>query len=143
MIDGTYSITAQATDIAMNTGAISNPFIIEVNTVDTDGDGIADFCDDDDDGNGNIDAEEDCDGDGIVDSQDTDNSSCSSPIRNTKSYGFSPNGDGINEGWVIPNITAIPNNVVSVYSRSGKLVFKQKAYQNDWQAVSNQLAVVV
>ena len=140
LADGTYTFTAQATDIANNTGDLSSPFTITVNTVDSDGDGNPDFCDDDDDGNGATDTEEDCDGDGIVDSQDTDNSSCRIPIQETRSYGFSPNGDGINEGWTIENITAFPNNVVSVYSRSGKLVFKQTNYQNDWQAVSNQVS---
>lgn len=140
LADGTYSITAQATDIANNTGSLSNPFSITINTVDTDGDGNPDFCDDDDDGNGSVDEDEDCDGDGIVDSQDTDNSSCRAPIDNTKSYGFSPNGDGINEGWTIENITAFPNNLVQVFNRSGKLVFKQANYQNDWQAVSNQVS---
>ncbi|MEQ6124971.1 Ig-like domain-containing protein, partial [Pseudotenacibaculum sp. MALMAid0570] len=140
LADGTYNITARATDIANNTGALSATFTITINTVDSDGDGIADFCDEDDGGNGVDDTEEDCDGDGIVDSLDTDNSSCAAPIQQTRTYGFSPNGDGINDGWVIENITAFPNNVVSVYSRSGKLVFKKKGYQNDWQAVSNQVS---
>ncbi|MFD2567877.1 MBG domain-containing protein [Pseudotenacibaculum haliotis] len=140
LADGTYSITAQATDVSGNTGDLSAPFTITINTVDTDSDGIADFCDEDDDGNGVDDVDEDCDGDGIIDSQDTDNSACTSEILQTRSYGFSPNGDGVNDGWVIENITAFPNNTVSVYSRSGKLVFKKKGYQNDWEAVSNQIS---
>jgi gliding motility-associated-like protein len=140
LADGTYNITARATDIAANTGDISAAFTITINTVDSDSDGIADFCDDDDDGNGVDDVDEDCDGDGIIDSQDTDNSACTSGILQTRSYGFSPNGDGVNDGWTIENITAFPNNTVSVYSRSGKLVFKKKGYQNDWEAVSNQIS---
>jgi gliding motility-associated-like protein len=139
LADGTYSFTAIATDIAMNTGDLSAPFTITVNTVDSDGDGNPDFCDEDDDGNGATDTEEDCDGDGIVDSQDTDNSSCRQPIQQRRTYGFSPNGDGVNEAWVIENITSFPNNVVQVFNRSGKLVFKQNNYQNDWEAESNQL----
>jgi gliding motility-associated-like protein len=123
----------------MNTGDLSVPLTITINTVDSDGDGNPDFCDDDDNGNGSVDVEEDCDGDGIVDSQDTDNSSCQIPIRDTRTYGFSPNGDGVNDGWTIENITAFPNNVVQVFNRSGKLVFKQNNYQNDWEAISNQL----
>ena len=140
LADGSYGITVQATDIANNTGSLSAPFSITINTVDSDGDGIPDFCDDDDGNNGVSDTSEDCDGDGIVDSQDTDNSSCRAPVLETRSYGFSPNGDGVNDGWTIENITAFPNNVVSVYSRSGKLVFKQNNYQNDWQAESNQIS---
>ena len=123
----------------MNTGDLSNPFAITINTVDSDGDGNPDFCDDDDDGNGSIDAEEDCDGDGIVDSQDTDNSACASAITQTKTYGFSPNGDGVNDGWVIEGITAYPNSLVQVFNRSGKQVFKKKGYQNDWDGISNQI----
>ena len=139
LADDSYVFTAQATDIANNTGALSAPFAIIVNTVDVDNDGIADFCDDDLDNDGTNDDEQDCDGDGIPDSLDTDNSSCSNSILTTRSYGFSPNGDGINDGWTIENITAFPNNVVSVYSRSGKLVFRQRGYQNDWTGVSNQI----
>ncbi|MFD2566724.1 lamin tail domain-containing protein [Pseudotenacibaculum haliotis] len=138
LADGTYNITARATDIAGNTGDISAAFTITINTVDSDSDGIADFCDDDDDGNGVDDVDEDCDGDGIIDSQDTDNSACTSGILQTRSYGFSPNGDGVNDGWTIENITAFPNNTVSVFSRSGKLVFKKKGYRNDWTGISNQ-----
>jgi gliding motility-associated-like protein len=140
LADGTYTFTAIATDIAVNTGAVSNSFTITINTVDSDGDGNPDFCDEDDNGNGDTDTEEDCDGDGIVDSQDSDNSSCQIPIQQTNTYGFSPNGDGVNEGWVIENITAFPNNTVSLYSRSGKLVFRQQNYQNDFEGISNQIS---
>jgi gliding motility-associated-like protein len=84
--------------------------------------------------------DEDCDRDGINNSQDTDNSACVSGITEVKSYGFSPNGDGVNDGWTIENITAYPNSVVQVFNRSGKLVFKKKGYQNDWDAVSNQIS---
>lgn len=101
LADGTYTFTAQATDIAGNTGALSAGLTITIDTVDTDGDGIADFCDDDDDGSGVEDTSEDCDGDGIVDAQDSDNSTCREPILETRKYGFSPNGDGVNDGWVI------------------------------------------
>ena len=84
--------------------------------------------------------DEDCDGDGIIDSQDSDLSACASAIRNTTRYGFSPNGDGINDGWTIENITAYPNNVVRIFNRSGKLVFEKRGYQNNWNGESNQLS---
>ena len=136
--DGTYSFTVSATDASGNTSSDSEPFTITINTLDTDGDGIFDFCEDDVNGDGILDADQDCDGDGIIDNEDTDLSSCTKPIIETLTYGFSPNGDGINDSWVIKNITAFPNNMVSVYNRSGKLVFKQIKYQNNWQAVSSQ-----
>ena len=140
LADGTYSFTVTATDIANNTSPLSAALTITINSLDTDGDGLPDFCDDDKDGNGVDDVDEDCDGDGIVDHLDTDNSACTSTITQTKSYGFSPNGDGVNDGWVIDGITAYPNSLVQVFNRSGKLVFKKKGYQNDWTGISNQIA---
>ena len=86
------------------------------------------------------DPDEDCDGDGIIDTEDTDFSSCALAIRNTTRYGFSPNEDGINDVWSIENIFAYPNNTVKVFNRSGKLVFKQRGYQNDWNGESNQVS---
>ncbi len=138
LADGLVSITAIATDVLGNQSSVSSAFSITIDTLDTDGDGIPDVCDDDYDGNGVTDTEEDCDGDGIVDSLDSDVSSCSNIIKETKSYGFSPNGDGVNDGWTIKNIELYPNNRVSVYNRSGKLVFRQRSYQNTWDGVSNQ-----
>ncbi|NVK53776.1 MAG: gliding motility-associated C-terminal domain-containing protein, partial [Flavobacteriaceae bacterium] len=55
-----------------------------------------------------------------------------------KKYGFSPNGDGINEKWVIKNIELYPDNVVKVFNRYGKLVFEKKRYKNTWKGISNK-----
>ncbi|WP_289058700.1 gliding motility-associated C-terminal domain-containing protein [uncultured Flavobacterium sp.] len=43
-----------------------------------------------------------------------------------------PNGDGINDFWVIKNIENYTNSVVRVYNRWGAEVFSAKNYQNDW-----------
>ena len=45
---------------------------------------------------------------------------------------FSPNGDGINDTWIFPEIQRFPLNQVWVYSSDGELVFSQQSYQNDW-----------
>jgi gliding motility-associated-like protein len=45
-------------------------------------------------------------------------------------YGFSPNNDGINDFWMIHDITNYPNNEVSIYSSWGDLVFQTKGYNN-------------
>ena len=45
-------------------------------------------------------------------------------------YGFSPNGDGINDFWEIDDITDYPNNEVLIYNRWGDLVFQTKNYNN-------------
>ncbi|MBC5864083.1 gliding motility-associated C-terminal domain-containing protein, partial [Flavobacterium sp. F-400] len=46
---------------------------------------------------------------------------------------FSPNGDGINEVFVIDNIdaTCYPENTVEIYNRWGVLVFETKNYNNE------------
>ena len=46
---------------------------------------------------------------------------------------FSPNGDGVNENWVITNIERYPDATVQVFNRLGELVFESKSnYNNDW-----------
>jgi gliding motility-associated-like protein len=44
--------------------------------------------------------------------------------------GVSPNGDGVNDVLVIDNITAYPENKLSIISRSGVLVFETLGYNN-------------
>ncbi|WP_394772788.1 glycine-rich protein [Flavobacterium sp.] len=48
------------------------------------------------------------------------------------SQAFTPNGDGINDTWVISNIENHPNSVVRVFNRWGAEVFTSRNYQNDW-----------
>ncbi|WP_108808430.1 gliding motility-associated C-terminal domain-containing protein [Aquimarina spinulae] len=45
-------------------------------------------------------------------------------------YGFSPDGDGINEYWEIYNIENYPDNKVSIYNRWGDIVFEVEGYNN-------------
>ncbi|MEM6892933.1 MAG: gliding motility-associated C-terminal domain-containing protein [Bacteroidota bacterium] len=55
---------------------------------------------------------------------------------------FSPNGDGVNETFVIDCIAQYPNNLLQVYNRWGNLVFEQRSYNNDWDGISNGRATV-
>jgi gliding motility-associated-like protein len=55
----------------------------------------------------------------------------------TASSALSPNGDGLNDTWLIKNIEQYPNSNVSVYDKSGVLVFSKKGYQNDWGGTAN------
>ncbi|WP_234859258.1 Ig-like domain-containing protein [Aquimarina aquimarini] len=51
--------------------------------------------------------------------------------------GFSPNGDGINDTWVIEGIENFANHMIQVFNRSGKKVFEAVDYQNNWNGESN------
>ncbi len=46
--------------------------------------------------------------------------------------GFSPNGDGINDLFVIRGILNYPQNTFEIYNRWGNKVFKASHYQNTW-----------
>lgn len=50
---------------------------------------------------------------------------------------FSPNGDGINDKWIIPHLTDYAGAVVSVYNRYGQVVFSSKGYSNPWDGTAN------
>ncbi|MDA7736533.1 gliding motility-associated C-terminal domain-containing protein [Flavobacteriaceae bacterium] len=45
---------------------------------------------------------------------------------------ISANGDGINDYFKVVNIELYSKNTVSIYSRSGILLYQKKGYQNDW-----------
>ncbi len=47
--------------------------------------------------------------------------------------GFSPNGDGVNDNFVIEGIESYPNNTLNIYNRWGTEVLKAKGYKNNWQ----------
>lgn len=44
--------------------------------------------------------------------------------------GLSPNGDMVNDTWIIDGIEAYPNNDIKVYNRWGNLVHHTKGYKN-------------
>jgi gliding motility-associated-like protein len=46
---------------------------------------------------------------------------------------ITPNGDGINDKWIIPTSNCFQQMDVSVYNRYGSLVYKKNNYQNDWE----------
>lgn len=45
---------------------------------------------------------------------------------------FTPNGDGINDYFIIENIERYPNSTLEVFNRWGKIVYKSDNYKNDW-----------
>lgn len=54
------------------------------------------------------------------------NADCDAIIYN----GFTPNGDGLNDFWVIDNIEKYPNNKVHVFNRWGNKIFSTTNYDN-------------
>ncbi|WP_461486062.1 T9SS type B sorting domain-containing protein, partial [Pedobacter sp.] len=51
---------------------------------------------------------------------------------------LSPNGDGVNDIFIIEGILTYPENQVKIVNRSGALVFEQKGYDNDRVAFSGR-----
>ncbi|MGG9963784.1 PKD domain-containing protein [Ferruginibacter sp. SUN106] len=50
---------------------------------------------------------------------------------------FTPNGDGINETWMIQYLDTYPDNKVQVFTRTGQLVFESKGYKTPWDGKLN------
>ncbi len=45
---------------------------------------------------------------------------------------YTPNGDGINDTWVIPFIENLSDYTLNIYARGGALLYTTTAYANDW-----------
>lgn len=50
---------------------------------------------------------------------------------------FSPNGDGINDTWIIEPLEFFTESVTSVYNRYGTLVYSSKGYARPWDGTRN------
>ena len=50
--------------------------------------------------------------------------------------GFSPNGDGINDVFVIRGILNFPENTFVIFNRWGNKVFETNSYQNTWDGTT-------
>ncbi|RBL88352.1 MBG domain-containing protein [Chitinophaga flava] len=48
-----------------------------------------------------------------------------------------PNGDGINDYWIVKNIDLYPDNEVQIFDRFGKIIYEKKHYDNSWNAKVN------
>ena len=52
---------------------------------------------------------------------------------------FSPNGDNVNDTWVIEGIELFPNNQISIFTRWGQKVFQTSSYSDikSWDGTGN------
>jgi gliding motility-associated-like protein len=54
---------------------------------------------------------------------------------------FTPNGDGINDTWNIPQLQYFPMCTVTIYSRWGQLVFSSVGYPKAWDGTDHGKAL--
>jgi gliding motility-associated-like protein len=45
---------------------------------------------------------------------------------------ITPNGDGINDFWLINNLNSYPDNYVRIFDKAGRMLYEVKNYQNNW-----------
>nr|WP_247649168.1 gliding motility-associated C-terminal domain-containing protein [Lutibacter sp. B1] len=57
-------------------------------------------------------------------------------VITSKNYGISPNGDGINDTFVIEGLELYPNNTLKILNRWGAVVYSTTNYKNDWDGIS-------
>jgi gliding motility-associated-like protein len=50
---------------------------------------------------------------------------------------FSPNGDGINDRWIVTNGPCFVKAKVQVFNRFGSKIFDNTDYKNNWEGTFN------
>lgn len=59
------------------------------------------------------------------------------PMELAMPTGISPNGDGLNDNFVVRGLEAYPDNNIAVFNRWGNNVYEQDKYANNWQGKNN------
>ena len=59
------------------------------------------------------------------------------PLTITPPNAFTPNGDGVNDLWVIAGLATYPDCKIKTYNRYGKLVFQSVGYSKPWDGLYN------
>ena len=111
------------------------PLIANSDQADNDNDGFGDACDNDDDDDGALDVADNCQFTYNPDQEDRDHDGLGDVCDLVKldvSEAFTPNGDGVNDTWVIYNIENHPGSAVRVFNRWGSEVYSSNDYKNNW-----------
>lgn len=59
------------------------------------------------------------------------------PLPVTVTNTFTPNGDGINDLWVVKNVQTYPVNMINIFNRNGTLLRTFRQYGNNWDGTIN------
>ena len=69
--------------------------------------------------------------------QDVTQSLVTLPTFNNIMSLFTPNNDGVNDFWYIPDLEQYGKLQVTVYNRYGQAVYRSDGYKNDWDGTWN------
>jgi gliding motility-associated-like protein len=136
---GDHTVTLTVVDV--NGNSASEMAIVTFTSDDLDNDNIADVCDDDMDGDGVNNDIDNCPTTANPDQRDLDRNGIGDICDEGDleiPKGFSPNGDGVNDEFIISGLHNYPNNSIQIYNRYGNIVFESKAYQNFWDGTGNK-----
>ena len=61
---------------------------------------------------------------------------CLTDITTPIPKAISPNGDGANDFFIIPDIDYFSNNSIKIYNRWGNIVYENTPYNNEWNGIS-------
>ncbi|UMB59698.1 gliding motility-associated C-terminal domain-containing protein [Lutibacter sp. A80] len=134
-----HTLTLTVTDNYGNTA--SEIALVTFTSSDIDNDTIADICDTDIDGDGVDNDIDNCPTTANSDQADLDRNGIGdvcdqSDLKIAK--GFSPNGDGVNDEFIIEGLHNYPNNSIQIYNRYGNIVYESNNYQNYWDGIGNK-----
>jgi gliding motility-associated-like protein len=62
----------------------------------------------------------------------------SQPMDLDMPQGISPNGDGLNDYFVVRGIDAFVSNEITIYNRWGNIVYQMNNYANEWDGRNNK-----
>jgi gliding motility-associated-like protein len=68
----------------------------------------------------------------IVDIASVNDNVINSSVNPLPTNLITPNGDGINDTWIVRNIELFPNNKVRIFNSSGREVYAKNNYNNEW-----------